>query len=273
MKEMKPALMSGHLRLLLMAVILWLPFQSHAAEWHENSAVSELFRSAGVNGTFVVYDVKAQTFAGHDNTRAGKRFSPASTFKIPNSLIGLSVGAVASVDEILPYKGPPEPFIKAWAKDMGLREAIALSNVPIYQELARRIGLDRMQIGIDLIGYGNQEIGDSVDSFWLTGPLRISAMEQCQFLAKLAQQKLPFPMEAQRSVRDILLTEEGIDWKLFSKTGWQNAPGQGVGWWVGWLEKDQFIYAFALNIDIQEEADAGKRIGLGKAGLKILGLL
>jgi beta-lactamase class D len=261
------------MKLLPLAVILLLSFHAHTAEWRENPAIGELFRSAGVHGTFVAYDVQTQTFTGHNEDRARERFSPASTFKIPNSLIGLSVGAVARVDEILPYKGPQEPFIKSWAKDMGLRQAIVLSNVPIYQELARRIGLDRMRQSIALMGYGNQEIGDTVDSFWLNGPLRISALEQCQFLTGLAQQALPFPKEAQLSVRDILLTEEGGDWKLFSKTGWQNAPGQGAGWWVGWIEKDRCIYTFALNIDIRKEADAGKRVGLGKASLKILGYL
>jgi len=261
------------MRLYLLVVIFLLSFQAHAAEWHEISAIGELLRSSGVNGTFVVHDVTAQTFSGHDKARAEKRFSPASTFKIPNSLIGLSIGAVASVDEILPYKGPREPFIKAWAKDMGLREAFSLSNVPIYQELARRIGLDRMRESLALMEYGNKDIGDAVDSFWLTGPLRISAMEQCQFLARLAQQALPFPMDAQRSVRDIALTEEGANWKLFSKTGWQNAPEQGVGWWVGWIEKDGRIFVFALNIDIQKASDAGKRIELGKVALKMLGYL
>ena len=261
------------MRLLLLAVILFSSFQAHAAAWHENPAIGELFKSAGVNGTFVLYDVSAQTFAGYNESRAEKRFSPASTFKISNSLIGLSVGAVASVDEILPYKGPQEPFIKAWAKDMGLREAISLSNVPIYQELARRIGLERMRKSIAALEYGNKEIGGTVDNFWLTGPLLISAMEQCQFLAKLALETLPCPKAVQKSVRNILLTEEGANWKLFSKTGWQNAPDQGVGWWVGWLEKEGRIYAFAINIDIQKKSDADKRIELGKGSLKLLGYL
>jgi beta-lactamase class D len=129
----------------LAAAVILFSCQAQAADWEENPQVSDLFRSAGVSGTFVLYDVTAQTYRGHDKTRAERRFVPASTFKIPNSLIGLSVGAVKSVDEVLPYKGDPQPIIKAWAKDMGLREAIALSNVPIYQELARRIGLDLMR--------------------------------------------------------------------------------------------------------------------------------
>jgi len=257
----------------LPSVFIVFTLQAQAADWKESPEIGELFKSAGVNGTFVLCDVTAQTYTGQNRDRAETRFVPASTFKIPNSLIGLSVGAVKSVDEVLPYKGHPQPFNKAWVKDMGLREAIVLSNVPIYQELARRIGLDCMRDNVARTDYGNKEIGPSVDSFWLSGPLKISAVEQTQFLAKLAQDKLPFPQEFQKSVREIVLLDRGLDWQLYAKTGWENAPGQGVGWWVGWVQKNSQIYAFALNMDVRQASDATKRVEIGKASLKALGLL
>jgi len=111
--------------------------------------------------------------------------------------------------------------------------------------------------------------------YWnlVNGPLKISAVEQTQFLAKLAQDALPFPQEAQKSVREIVLLDQGVNWRLCGKTGWENAPGQGVGWWVGWLEKDGHVHAFALNMDIQRASDGSKRVEVGKASLKALGLL
>lgn len=257
-------------RLLTTAIVLF-SFQAHATGWEESAEVAGLFKSAGVNGTFVLYDVAAERLIGHDKTRAEMRFVPASTFKIPNALIGLSVGAVKSVDEPLPYGGHPQPF-KVWEKDMGLRDAIALSNVPIYQELARRVGLERMRENISRLDYGNREIGSAVDKFWLHGPLEISAVEQTRFLAKLAQDALPFPKTFQKNVREIILMEQGEGWALYGKTGWENAPGQGVGWWVGWVQKDNRVYAFALNMDILQASDSGKRVELGKASLKALGM-
>lgn len=256
----------------LAAVAVLFAFQAHAADWEESHKVGELFKSAGVNGTFVLYDVSTHTYIGHDQARAERRFVPASTFKIPNTLIGLSVGAVKSVDEVLPYGGHSQSF-KAWEKNMGLREAIALSNIPIYQELARRIGLVRMRNNVANMDFGNKEIGTTVDNFWLVGPLRISAVEQTQFLAKLAQDALPFPQSFQQNVREIVLVDQGKNWTLYGKTGWENAPGQGVGWWVGWVQKDGHVYAFALNMDIQKASDASKRVELGKASLKALGVL
>lgn len=243
------------------------------AAWTEVARIAELFRQAGMEGTFVVCDAVERTCAGHDRARAEKRFVPASTFKIANSLIGLAVGAVDSVDEVLPYRGPARPFMPEWARDMGLREAIALSNVPIYQELARRIGWGRMGDYLERMEYGNAHIGGEVDRFWLDGPLKISALEQTWFMARLARATLPLPVAVQRAVGDILLQEQGEGWRLYAKTGWQNAPGPGVGWWVGWVEQAGRVHAFALNLDIKIAADAGRRQELGRASLKALGLL
>jgi beta-lactamase class D len=260
------------IRYVLAALILLIEFSAQAGDWTESPVVGQCFQEAGVNGTFVLYDVFSGTFIGYNGDRAEKRFVPASTFKVANSLIGLSVGAVKRVDEIIPYHGPAQPFSKAWEKDMGLREAIVLSNVPIYQELARRIGLERMRENIVLLDYGNKNIGTSVDTFWLAGPLMISAVEQTRFLARLAQGTLPLPPDAQKNVREILLLERGGNWNLYGKTGWENAPGKGTGWWVGWVEKEGRLYAFALNMDIHAPSEAPKRIALGKASLKALGI-
>jgi beta-lactamase class D len=256
---------------LLTAVILFLASQSYALDWQDSPQVDQLFSEAGVKGTFVLYDVTAQRLTGHDQERANTQFVPASTFKIPNTLLGLSAGAVKSVDEVLPYGGKPQP-IKAWEKDMSLREAIAVSNLAIYQELARRIGLERMREGVSRMDFGNREIGTTVDDFWLVGPLKVSAVEQTRFIARLAQEALPFPKDLQETVREVIRLEQKDNLTLYGKTGWANFPDPGVGWWVGWVQKDDQVYAFALNIDIRQAADASKRVELGKASLKALGI-
>ena len=249
------------------------PAPAQALRWRQEPAVEILFRRAGRPGTFVLYDRERGLMRGHDRRRAETRFTPASTFKIANSLIGLSVGAVANVDEVLPYRSNDPPFSPAWERDMGLREAMAVSNVPIYQVLARRIGLERMHQGVVRLGYGNEQIGTQVDRFWLRGPLAISAVEQTLFLNRLARTGLPFPTAAQRAVADITVVERGEGWVLHAKTGWQNGPGAGVGWWVGWVEKGERVYPFALNLDLGGRADADLRQSLGRAALKATGVL
>ena len=264
--------------LMAMAVLALPPAHAHAhahaaAPWREEPAVAALFRRAGVQGTFVLLKERSGELQGTNRARAEQRFTPASSFKIANALIGLSVGAVASVDEVIPYTGDADPFMREWLQPMGLRGAMKVSNVPVFQELARRIGLQRMGEAIGRLGYGNQQIGGDVTTFWLRGPLAISAVEQTSFLARLAHRRLPFPDQAQRQVAAITQVDAGPGWSLHAKTGWQNAPGAGVGWWVGWVQRGDRITPFALNISMAGAADAPKREQLGRASLQALGIL
>ncbi|MEY4352169.1 MAG: class beta-lactamase [Cyanobacteriota bacterium] len=209
---------------LLAVALLALPASaaSPAEPWREEPAVAGLFRQAGVEGTFLLLDGRRGELCGHNQSRAEQRFSPASTFKIANALIGLSLGAVRSVDEVIPYTGDANPFMREWLEPMGLRGAMKVSNVPLYQELARRIGLQRMGAAIVRLGYGNQQIGSDVTTFWLRGPLAISAVEQTRFLSRLAHRTLPFPAQAQRQVAEITLVDSGPGWSLHANTGWQS---------------------------------------------------
>lgn len=243
---------------------------AQATEWRDSPAITQLFKKEGVTGTFVVHDVALDTDTGHNRQRAAKRFIPASTFKLANSLIALSTGAVASVDEIVPYDGKPV-YRAEWAKDMDLREAIKVSNVPVYQTLARRIGMERMRGALVRMNYGNMDTGKVVDRFWLDGPLEISAIEQTVFLARLAQGQLPFENVHMEAVRAIARQDGPAE--LYAKTGLGKRPGQpDIGWWVGWVRKDGKLYTFALNIDIPEGAP-DQRVALARAALQSLGLL
>lgn len=228
------------------------------------------FKKQGTPGTFVLVDIAAGRRVVVDRDRAETPFVPASTFKIANSLIALETGAVRDAQQVLPYGGEPQP-IKAWEKDMALGEAIRVSNVPVFQEIARRIGPARMQAGLDTLGYGNRRIGDVIDRFWLDGPLEISAVEQAEFVARLAQGRLPFSARSQAMVRDLLRMEEKGDAVLYGKTGWQGGRKPGLGWLVGWVERAGKAQSFALNIDMPNPGDEKKRLLLSKALLSALG--
>lgn len=244
---------------------------AHAQDFHENSDIRALFDAENVTGTFVLYNPKTDTYVGHNAERAKVRYIPASSYKIAHTLIGLSVGAVFSVDEVLPYGGKPA-YLKIWEKDMSLRDAIKISNVPIYQALARRIGPDAMKEGLAKLDYGNQQIGQKIDQFWLEGPLEISAIEQVNFLDKLAKVELPFLKMHHRAVADITALEQTDDYTLHAKSGLTSSSG-GIGWWVGWINRDDVNYPFALNIDVMGDQDVSKREAIAKAALKVLGLM
>ena len=237
----------------------------------KTEGINGIFQEHGVTGTFVLNDPAAGVEFAVNSGRSAQRYVPASTFKITNSLIALETGVVKDENEVIPYGGKPQP-IKAWERDMPMREAIAMSNVPVYQEIARRVGLARYREWLARLEYGNAQTGDVVDRFWLDGPLEISAIEQTHFLAALAQQKLPLSARSQMIVRDILRLETNDGRTLYGKTGWQFSRTPQLGWWVGWIERDGSPVTFALNMDMGSDADAPKRIVIGKAMLNRLGV-
>jgi beta-lactamase class D len=238
----------------------------------ERADLDAVFADSGVTGTFVLYDPTTDHVTLVNGQRAVTRFVPASTFKIPNSIVALETGVVKDENEIIPYGGKPQPF-KQWEKDMSMREAIALSAVPIYQELARRVGLERYRDWLARLDFGNRQPGTVVDQFWLDGPLEISAVEEARFVARLAQQKLDASSRSQAIVRDIVRLESRDGKVLYGKTGWCFSCKPNVGWWTGWVEQEGKVQAFSLNIDMPAgAADAPKRVPIGKAMLGMLGI-
>lgn len=243
---------------------LFLALGLQAAGWEESPQLAKIFRDAGVTGTFVLYDPAERKLTLTGLERARTRFVPASTFKIAHTLIGLSVEAMKDVDEPIPYGGEEK---------MALRKAMALSKVPVYQALARRIGPERMKEGLELLRYGNRKIGDKIDRFWLDGPLEISALEQVEFLEKVANGRFSLPGTVFNQTAEILLQDEKGEWALFAKTGWASTPDPEVGWWVGWVEKGERIYPFALNMVVENKEQLPLRIELGKACLRELRMM
>ena len=214
-------------------------------------SLAKRFTDAGTAGTFVGYKVDDYLIIASDTERSGEGRLPASTFKIPNSLIALETGVVEDPDkDVFKWDGVTRP-IEAWNKDHTMRSAIAVSAVPVYQEIARRIGAERMQKYVDLLDYGNHNIGGGIDQFWLTGDMRIDPMQQVDFLDRLRRDALPVSKRSQELVRDILPTVKVGDSVIRYKTGLLGAErGQpSLGWVVGWAEKGNAQTVFAVNMD------------------------
>nr|AIA10790.1 classD_beta_lactamase [uncultured bacterium] len=234
-----------------------------------------------INGAFVLYDLKNDHYIRYNEARCRERFSPFSTFKIPNSLIGLESGVIKDADFIIPWdrrKYPPddwtiEPFIH-WGRDHTLRSAIKYSVVWYYRELAGRVGERAMKEYVSKLHYGNQDISGGVDRFWLNSTLKISADEQVAFLKALYKEELPVSSRPMKILKDILVLEETPQYKLSGKTGGGPNNGKGLGWFVGYVETKGNVYFFATNIEGADYlAIRDKRIALTKRILAELGHL
>jgi beta-lactamase class D len=129
------------------------------------------------------------------------------------------------------------------------------STVWVYERFARQLGDKRETHYMRKIGYGNA-VASGGKPFWVEGDLAISANEQISFLRRLYRNELPFRVEQQRLIKDVMVNEAGRDWMLRAKTGWSGK----VGWWVGWVEWPTGPVFFALNIDTPNRSgDLAKR--------------
>ena len=250
----------------LMAAAGFLPARSFADVAPPRSEIRESlakhFADDGTEGTFIGYKVDDYLIVASDKTRSGEGKLPASTFKVANSLIALETGVVEDPDkDVFKWDGVKRP-IEAWNKDHTLRSAIAASAVPVYQEIARRIGEERMQKYVTLLDYGNKDIGGGIDQFWLTGNLRIDPVQQVDFLDRLRRGVLPISKRSQDLVRDILPVTKVGDSIIRTKSGLLGAErGEAsLGWMVGWVEKGNSRTVFAMNMDCKEPAHIAARM-------------
>ncbi|HEY6436139.1 MAG TPA: penicillin-binding transpeptidase domain-containing protein, partial [Ignavibacteriaceae bacterium] len=149
-----------------------------------------------VDGSFVLYDKNNDKFIFYNQSQFKQEFTPASTFKICNSLIGLETGVIKDENFSIPWDSV-QRRIPTWNQDQDLKSAFKNSTVWYYQELARRVDGERMKYWLEKAQFGNADTSGGIDKFWLSGGLRIAPEQQIDFLQRLHDNKLPF---SQRSI-------------------------------------------------------------------------
>lgn len=237
----------------------------------ERSDWARFFDEFDANGTIVVVDERAngRPVWVYGQERASRRFSPASTFKIPHTLFALDARAVRDEFQVFEWDGVERSF-PGHNRNQDLRSAMRASALWVYERFAREIGQERAQDYLERIDYGNADPTTSDGAYWVDGNLTISAHEQISFLKRLYRNELPFEIEHQRLVKDIMIVEAGRNWILRAKTGWEGR----TGWWVGWVEWPSGPVFFALNIDTPNRTgDLAKREQIARAILRSIDAL
>ncbi|HLY68959.1 MAG TPA: class D beta-lactamase [Puia sp.] len=232
----------------------------------EDDSLKKYFDAAGVSGCFGLVDNSQGTLTIYNLKRfRDSAYTPASTFKIVNSLIGLQTGKITDENMVIRWDGVKR-WNPDWNKDLTMAEAFKVSAVNYYQEVARRIGKDTMKKWIDSLGYGNKDTGGPVDSFWLNNHLKITPDEELGLVKRLYFDQLPFYHRTQEIVRKVMLREDNANYKLSYKTGWgNNDNGNEIGWIVGWIEENKHPYFFVLNIESRD-----RKIDMINVRMKIL---
>lgn len=257
------------MRYIISALFILTLFSCKDARVSEHADWATRFKAYGIDsGCFMLRDHAHETIELYNRPRCLQRFTPASTFKIFNSLVALETSVAPDERLIIPWNGVvgrPE-----WNKDMDMREAFKVSNLLYYQEIARRVGNRNFQHYLDTVKYGNMKIGPAVDSFWIDNSLLISPDEQVGFIRRLYFNELPFLERTQSIVKSMMLREDTANNRFYYKTGTGFTPqNRKVLWVVGFLEHvtrvkepkgsmnksgvHNYPYFFALNFEVPRD--------------------
>jgi beta-lactamase class D len=233
-------------------ILLLAPFEIISAQaikvGREIPELKTVFDKYRMTGTMIILDQERNEYFGHNPGKWDTGYLPASTFKIVNSLIGLETGAIDS-NTVFKWNGEKRR-LPQWEKDLRLEEAFRVSCVPCYQEVARKIGAERMKNWLDQLGYGNMVVTPAtIDVFWLEGESRITPREQVQFLSRLYQEELPVKITSMMAVKEIMVQEDTTGFRLSGKTGWAIRNGNNYGWFVGYLETPGNVYFVATLVE------------------------
>jgi beta-lactamase class D len=241
----------------------------------EKPEYNDFFKKYAVEGSFLMFDSLNQTFTAVNSERTLKRFTPASTFKIPNALIFLETGVVTDQNTpVVKWNGTKYDY-PGWNEDQTLRSAIKSSVVWYFQENARNVGKERMQKYVNLFDYGNKDISKGVDLFWLEDGMKISQMEQINFLRKFYSYSLPVKKRNIDIVKEIIELEKTENYRLSGKTGMAARVNQKIGWLIGYVETKGNVYFCATNIEQKDPTDlfGAARKEITMSILKSLGII
>lgn len=214
----------------------------------EDVALKKIFSKSDIMGTIVIASLKDEKTYVYNRQRADQRFSPASTFKIPHTLIVFSEKIVEHEDDIIKWDGVKRGY-EAWNRDQTLHTAITASCVWCYKKFSQRISKKKYIDYMKKFDYGNKTLGLDKSSFWLNGALKISAYEQTAFLKRLYNNDLPIKEHYIHILKNMLTIDKNNNYELKAKSGWDGH----TGWYVGYVKTAKDVYFFAMNADLEKE--------------------
>ena len=100
--------------------------------------IESLYKAKNINGSILIESADGKIKYQY-NVNNKESFIPASTFKIPNTLIILEEGLIKDLSEVIPWDGVEREYAP-WNKDQTLKTAFQYSCVWCYQRYAKKVG-------------------------------------------------------------------------------------------------------------------------------------
>lgn len=189
----------------------------------------------------------------------------------------------------IPFKEGYDDYLEVWKQPHTPQDWMKNSCVWYSRLITQELGYEKFHDYIIKFDYGNQDAsGDKgkdngLTNAWLSSSLEISPEEQAIFVQKLVNKKLSISEKAVEMTKNILFIEDFADgWKLYGKTGSGNRLNEDrttklkdrqIGWFVGWLQKNDRIVFFVNFIEDTEHHDSYASLrsrAAAKAKLKAL---
>lgn len=201
-------------------------------------------------GCFVLYDTYNDIYTIYNKNMAEKRVSPDSTYKIALALNGLEEGVITNENSEIKWDGTENSF-KEWNKNHNLNSAMKYSVNWYFQNVDSKINKGKISDFLNKISYGNKQIGFDSKNYWLENSLKISPIEQVDFLKRLYKNEFDFDINNVNAV----LNSIRISDNFYGKTGTGMINGKTVnGWFVGIIEQKNNTYIFAARISAKDNA-------------------
>ena len=212
----------------------------------------------GFNGSFVLYNMKIDQYFIYNRDKSTTRTAPDSTYKIYDALIGLELGIIENDDSVMKWDGKKNPYHE-WDQDHTLESALRNSVNWYFQEIDKKAGKKQLYSYYKKIAYGNNNLAGDISDYWMESSLRISPVEQVLLLKNFYTGSLDFSNENVKTVKNAMKLSENNSAVLYGKTGTGALNGKNVnGWFVGFVEKEDNVFIFAVNI--QGKDNAGGKI-------------
>ncbi|MFS0557006.1 BlaR1 family beta-lactam sensor/signal transducer [Brevibacillus sp. 179-C9.3 HS] len=226
----------------------------------------------GYEGSFVLYDLKADEYQIYNKTGSTQRVSPNSTYKIFLSLFGLEANVITSEDSLLKWDGIRYPY-EQWNRDQNLFTAMRNSTNWYFKEVDKSISPDMIQVFLEQLNYGNYNTSGGIGQYWIESSLKISPVEQVQLLKAFYTNQFGFQDKNIQTVKKSIRLSEKAGSILSGKTGTGTVNQKDVnGWFIGYVENEEGTYFFATNIQNEDDANGSAAAGITLSILKAKGL-
>ncbi|UKK97085.1 BlaR1 family beta-lactam sensor/signal transducer [Brevibacillus brevis] len=226
----------------------------------------------GFEGSFVLYDLKADQYRIYNEAGSTQRVSPNSTYKIFLSLFGLETGVISREDSQLKWDGIHYPY-EQWNRDQDLFTAMRNSTTWYFKEMDKNISPDMIQAFLEQLNYGNANTSGGIGEYWIESSLKISPVEQVQLLKAFYTNQFGFQEHNIQTVKDSIRLSKKAGAILSGKTGTGTVNQKDVnGWFVGYVENEEGTYFFATNIQSEDDANGPAAAEITLSILKAKGL-